>query len=237
MARDRPEQDRRVLHRARHRADLVERAGKRDQAVARNAAVRRLQAHDPAQRGRLADRAAGVGAQRRRAQARRHRRRAAAAAATGDARQIPGVMRGMKPRIFARRAHRELVHVELAEENGARVAQPGDRGRVVGRDEVFEHPRGARRRRPARAHDVLQAERHAQQRPAFAVFARRVGGVGLRERLVLHEPQVCACLAVDRLDPVIIGLGQFARRNLARIEERLDLPDREGIDGNGHGCH
>ena len=46
------------------RADLVERAGERDQAVAADPAVGRLQPDDAADGGRLADRAAGIGAQR-----------------------------------------------------------------------------------------------------------------------------------------------------------------------------
>ena len=50
----------------RERADLIERRRERDQAVARDAAVGRLHADDAAERGGLADRAAGVGAQRQR---------------------------------------------------------------------------------------------------------------------------------------------------------------------------
>ena len=52
------------------RADLVERAGEGDEAEARDAAVGRLQADDAAQAGRLADGAAGVGAERQRRLAR-----------------------------------------------------------------------------------------------------------------------------------------------------------------------
>ena len=51
---------------ARQRADLVERGGEGDQAVAADPAVGRLEADDAAQRGRLADRAARVGAERER---------------------------------------------------------------------------------------------------------------------------------------------------------------------------
>ncbi len=55
----------------RERPDLVEAAGERDQPVAADAAVRRLDADHAAQRRRLADRAAGVGAERRAARTRR----------------------------------------------------------------------------------------------------------------------------------------------------------------------
>ena len=65
------EHDRAILDVARHRAGLVERAGEGDDAPAAAAAVSRLDPRDAGQRGRLADRAAGVGAGRRRARAAR----------------------------------------------------------------------------------------------------------------------------------------------------------------------
>ena len=54
-----------IFDRARERADLIEARGEGDQAVARNAAVGRLEADDVAERGRLADRAAGIAAESR----------------------------------------------------------------------------------------------------------------------------------------------------------------------------
>ena len=69
-----------VFGRVPQRADLIERAGERDQAIAADAAVGRLQAGDAAERRRLADRAAGVGADRERRHARRQARRRPAAA-------------------------------------------------------------------------------------------------------------------------------------------------------------
>ena len=65
VAGDHVEEQRGVGHDVGERPDLVERAGERDQAVARHQAVRRLHPHDAAQRGGLPDRAAGVGAERR----------------------------------------------------------------------------------------------------------------------------------------------------------------------------
>ena len=88
------QQRRRVRHRARQRAHLVERAGEGDHAVARHAPVGRLEPHQVGERRRLADRAAGVGAQRAEHLARRHRRRRAARGAARRARQVPRVVRG-----------------------------------------------------------------------------------------------------------------------------------------------
>ena len=72
-ALQRRQQQRRVGDVAGQRPALVERGGEGDHPVARDRAVGGLQADDPAERGRLADRAAGVGADRRRARGRRRR--------------------------------------------------------------------------------------------------------------------------------------------------------------------
>ena len=60
VARDRVQEQGRVGHVGGKRADLVERARERDQAVARNHTVGRFGPYDPAKGGRLADGAAGV---------------------------------------------------------------------------------------------------------------------------------------------------------------------------------
>ena len=93
VAGDHAEQERRVGAGAGDRADLVERARERDQPVARDAPVGRLQPDDTAQCRRLADRAAGVGAERRGHEARRDRGRAAARRAARNARRVPGIAR------------------------------------------------------------------------------------------------------------------------------------------------
>ena len=67
------EEQRRVSDVAGERAALVERRGEGDHPVAGDGAVCGLKADDPAERRRLADRAAGVGAERDRRQAGGHR--------------------------------------------------------------------------------------------------------------------------------------------------------------------
>ena len=98
---------------------LVERRGEGDHPVAGDRAVGGLQADDPAQRGRLADRAAGVGADRPRRDAGRHGRGAAAARAARHALAVPGVLDRAEAGVLVRRAHRELVLVGLAEHRRA----------------------------------------------------------------------------------------------------------------------
>ena len=73
-----------VAHREGERPDLVERRAERDQPVPRHRAVGRLEPDHAAQRGRLADRAAGVGAERERREPGGDGRRRSAAGAARD---------------------------------------------------------------------------------------------------------------------------------------------------------
>ena len=67
-----------VLHRARERTNLIERAAESDHAVAADYAVRGLQRHSTAEAARLANGAARIASERHRGKARCHCRRAAA---------------------------------------------------------------------------------------------------------------------------------------------------------------
>ncbi len=79
---------RRVLHRLAERARMIQRRSERDQSVARDAAVGRHQPDYAAERRRLADRAAGVGAQRRHGRSRGNCRCRASRRASRHARAI-----------------------------------------------------------------------------------------------------------------------------------------------------
>ena len=83
VARHRAQHDRRVAHGARHRPRLIQRRGERDDAPARTAAIGRLHADDAADRRRLADGAARIGAGAGERRARRHRRRRTARRTAG----------------------------------------------------------------------------------------------------------------------------------------------------------
>ena len=129
-----------VEHGAGARAGLVERARQRHEAVARHPAVGRLGA-DRAGDGRgLADRAAGVGADRQRRLERRDDRRRPAARPAGDPLEVPRVVARAVGAVLGRRAHRELVHVGLAEDRHPGLAQPGHQGRVVRRHPALQDP-------------------------------------------------------------------------------------------------
>ncbi len=209
---DRVEERRRVADVTGERPDLVERAGEGDDPVAGDAAVRRLEPDDPGQRRRLADRAARVGPDPEGDMAGRDRDRRAAAAATGDRVEVPGVAHRAVGAVLVRRAHRELVHVRLAEDHRPGIAEPlGDVG-VVWRDVALEDPRSGRRLAALDRDEVLEGDGDAEER---------------RQRLEGAAP-----LRPGRGDPGVgrVGLaeGAFAVDRQPRVEDPvLALGDGE----------
>ncbi len=173
----------RVEHGAGHGTGLVEGVGERDEPVARHAAVRRLHPDRARHRTRLPDGAAGVGADGERRLVRRHGRGRAAAGPAGDPVEVPRVVRRSVCRVLGGGAHRELVHVGLAQDRQARLAEARDDRGVVRRYPAFEDPRAARRRQALGGHHVLDRDRHAVEwRPRLPACPARVGGCGLLER-------------------------------------------------------
>ncbi len=115
VPRHRVEQERAVLRGPRERPGRVERRGERDQSVPRAQAVGGLQPADAGERRGLADRAAGVGAGGAGDEPRGDGRGGAARAAARNALRIPGIAHRAEEAALVRRAHRELVHVGLAD--------------------------------------------------------------------------------------------------------------------------
>ena len=165
-AGDHLQRQRRVAHRQRERADLVERAAEGDQAMARDGAVCGLHPDHPAERRRLPDRAAGVGAQRERGQPGGHGRRRAAARPARHHARVPRVVRGAEGGVLRGRAHRELVHVGLAERDQPGCAGAGDHAGVVQRPVPLQDPGAGRGLLAPHAEDVLERDRDALQTAA-----------------------------------------------------------------------
>ena len=153
----RAQHDRRVAHGAGERSGLIERGGESHHAPARASPVGRLDADDAGEGGRLADRAAGVargrgqakvcGDRGGRAARRAARRQQAAFAWVGErrarlfaapVRRQPGRSDRAVKGGLVRRAHGELVHVELAEHHRPVAPQVGGDGRLVGRLKAVE---------------------------------------------------------------------------------------------------
>ena len=159
---------------ARERADLVERRGERDDAVAADAAVGRLEADHAAERGRLPDRPAGVGAERERRHARGHRRRGAARRAAGHARRGPRDCASVLNALFSvdepiANSSMLVLPTTMAP---ARL-EPRHRGGGERRAVALEDARAARGGEAGHVEDVLHRERDAREGPGVGARAAR----------------------------------------------------------------
>ena len=166
VAGHRREQIRRVRHRARAQADVIEGRAGAEQPGRVDQAERGLEADTSAQRRGNAHAAAGVAAGGGHDQAGGHGRRRSAARAAGDPRAIVRVVRRAEERIDGRDAAAELVGVGLAEEHRAGLGEPrDDHGVVVGHPPLVQ-ARAAGRADAARGEEVLVRDRDAHERSA-----------------------------------------------------------------------
>ncbi|VXB84111.1 hypothetical protein NOCARDAX2BIS_380010 [Nocardioides sp. AX2bis] len=228
-------QHRGVLDGAGHRTDLVQGVGQRDQPVAADRAVRRLHPDGAGHGAGLADRAAGVGAEGQRGLEGRHGGGRPAAGAAGDPVEVPRVVGGAVGGVLGGGAHRELVHVGLAQDRQARGAQPGHHGRVVRRAPALQDPRAAGGGQALRGQHVLDRDGHAVQgRGRLPGGAPVVGGGGLGERALGVDVEVGAHAAVDRGGAVERGLRQRDRGGLAGGQGG---GERGGAAAGGVGAH
>ena len=173
----------------------------------------------PQKRGRLADRAAGVGAGGPQAQPGRHRRGRAARAAAGHQ---GGVVAGAGPGVahtaivggHVGRAHGELVEVGLAQADRTRLPELAADGRFVGRDEAVQDVRAGGGQHALGAEQVLDRQRHALEQAALAGGQPRVGRVGHGQRTLgrLGDEGVEVAVPLDRRD---MRPGQLGRREAA----------------------
>ena len=119
---------------------------------------------------------------------------------------------------------RERPHLRLAEQDRARVAKPGPRGRVEVRYEVLEDERVRRRADPGREVVVLDRERHARQRrPA----GHPVGGPGRLDRVPGNHGVERLIAGVPAADPREIRFHEFDRADIAVAKESRRLGERE----------
>ena len=156
---------REVLHGARERAEVVEAGDERIAAGARQPAVGRLQPERAAQRSRHADRAVGVGAERQRHLAGCDRRGRAARRAARHAGRVVRVAGRSVVRVLGREAVGVLVHVERADQHRTGAFEARDQRAVVrGRRTLALDLRAGAGRQAGHVEQVLDRERHAEQR-------------------------------------------------------------------------
>ena len=249
MPGDHVVQERGIQHGPRDGADLVERGGERDRAVAADAAVGGLDA----------DRAGDAAGWRIEPPVSLPSASGASNAATAAA-EPPPDRPGMRSRSHGLRVgpYAECSVDEpianssmfvLPSGTSAGVAQPGDDGRVVGRHPALEHPRARRRRHAARAQHVLDRDRHPGERAELlAGGAPRVDGAAVSRaaspatcRNACTSPSTAAmrsrwaCVA-STLDtsPDSSRAARVSRRPAAaRRPARVRWPD--GARGRGRG--
>ncbi len=125
------ERQRQILDRARQRTQMVEGIDEGKGAGAAQPAVGRLQPEQAAQRGRHADRAVGVRAQRQRHLARGHGGARAARRAAGHARRIVRIARGAIVGVLAGEIVGVLAHVEAAHQDRAGRLELADQRAVA----------------------------------------------------------------------------------------------------------
>lgn len=167
--------------------------------------MRRAQRADAAERRRVAQRTAGVGAERGVDQAGGDRDGAAAAGSARNPVAIPRVAAGAPPLVLGGGAEAQLLEVGLRDDHGPGRAQAPHGGRVGGRRCGMRRGEAVGRGGAGDVGVVLDGERPAGQRRG------RVDRGRLRERLAADE-QAGAQVTVERVDPRQAGAGAGDRR-------------------------
>ncbi len=237
MAGDGVKQDGVVLDIAGHRPNVVERMGQREHAGEADRAVGRLQADDAAAGGRVAHRAAGVGAERRRYKSSGQRRARAARRAAGVQVAVPGIARRRPGQVERRPAGRELVQRELAEQNSAGLAQLADHEGVGVGAMIYADLGMAGGRQTRDIENILGAVGHAVHRPApLTLGDLGLGLLGLRQRGVRRHHQERVVMRIERGDAVKQRARPFHRRQLLCAQQFGALGDAEPGDVGHWSC-
>ena len=210
MPGDHLEHQRVVAHRTGHRSDMVEGEGEGCHAAAADPAVNRLHAGDPAHRGRIADRAAGVGAECCREETGSEASTAAARRAAAKMIAAPRV-EGRRPgQIEGWAANGEFVGRELAEEHPTSRFEPLRDHRVPSGGIAHQDLGMRRGRHTLDVDDVLQRIGHAMERPAPSTGRY----LGLGRPRCGQCPFRCQCNEGVVLGVVALDAGQQCRHIL-----------------------
>ena len=221
-AREDPEEDLDVPGAPGDGADVVQAPRQRGHAGPGNGAVGRLQAEDPVERRRNPDRAPGIGPDGAERGAGGHRHRGTGRRTARDARRIVRVPGPAEGGVVAADSEGEFLQVVLAEENGARLGERPPARSAPGR--VVRELRPGGGGHPGHVHDVLHAQRDAEERPA-TVFPQSRGLPRARPRC--RHP---SGLGEGFLFPQVQKRPEIAHRPGA-IQRLLDQLDRRNAPG------
>src|SRR5437763_541532 len=201
---------------------------------ARDAPRARAEAAQAAARRRDADRPAAVGGVRHREHPRRHRGRRAAAGAARRAVEVPRVARRAVAQVLRDRERAELGRVGAPAQHEARAPE-----RLRGQLALGADARGAAARavghRPARhRREVLDRDRHAEERRVVTAGQRLVGMARGVARRVVIAPDDRVDIAVARVDRLQAGVQQLDGGQLAAAQRGGELEGGGGrLDVHG----
>jgi hypothetical protein len=147
--------------------------------------------------------------------------------------RVPGVAGDMKGGVLGGGAHGELVHVELADDNGILGLEPPDDESVVGRHELRQDLRTAGGAHPSSADRILDADRDAGQHRHVTPGDGRVGRAGVRHGFGSGHSQKGPYARVDRGNAVEHGPGQLHRRDLLAFEQAVGPGDGQLVQLHG----
>jgi hypothetical protein len=224
-----------VAYRAGHRADVIEREGERHDAAAADPAVGRLHPGDAAHRRGVADRAAGIGAERGGEEPGGEAGAAAARRAAGEMVAVPRVARRRPGQVEAGAADRELVGRQLAEQDRAGRFEPLGHGGMAGGGVAGHHLGMGGGGDALDIDDVLQRIGHAVERAApVAGGDLGLGPARRGERALRHHRDKGVDPAVVALDPPEQRFGILDRRQFPGADQLGRLGEAEIGELGGH---
>ena len=190
---------------------------------------------DPADRSRLANRAARIGAERAEAQPGRERRGGAAGRAPANMGGVPRISRDSRQSVRPGRTVGELRHVQRPERHRAGGIEPPQHGRMHVRAGVPAHPRAVGDDLSGPVKHVFVGEGHAVQRSPRALSAELLVGrprviesavlvdldEGVDDRLAARDAGEQDCCDLNRRYlPVTDLVGDLDQAEAARISHR-----------------
>ena len=151
--------------------------------------------------------------------------------AAADQVGIPGVVHVAVVGVLAGGAVGELVHIQLAQQDGPRRPEAGGDGAVLGGHEGVVDAGAGRGSDSARVEQILEADGNPVQRPAVAPGADVALGLARRrEGLVGQEGDERVEYRLRSPDAGKMGFDNLDRRNFAALNHRSQCPGAHVAD-------
>ena len=234
-ARECAQQQSEIADAARHRTVDAQRGPTHRRRPCRHAARRRPHAHDVAEAGRIAQRAAHVGPVGDRDHPAGERRGAAAGAASACFRRIVGIERGAEHGVEGLRPGAKFRRVRLADDHRSGALDALDEKRAVRRHEILEDGRTERRANTGRRLQILVRDRQPVQRTegrAASLFF--VGAPGGGHRLLGNQGDDGVDGRVDAFDLFQVRGEDFTGGELLRADEARHVQRAEPANLGHH---